>query len=281
MKLLPPDNYNLAISSLKNVTINNLFARSVVEQHVDGKVYVDNIANPRAFYVIHPYGMSLLYGDINEAFLSLDLKNYLMGHSALSKSGEWLQVFPPVLEPKIDQLLGNKLHVYNEHENTENSIIQRSGVTVLKHRRINFKFNSQRFKQFKSEIKLHKYNFSNVDEILYIKTNGSVVPNKFWNNASEFLSRGVGFSLVVNEQVVATAFSSFMHDNMLELGIETNVEFRKRGFASLVAARLIDYCMQNELEPVWACRRDNFASYHLAIRLGFEPIACLPFYFLD
>jgi hypothetical protein len=37
MKLLPLDDYNLAIPKLKEVAINNLFARSVVEKHVDGR----------------------------------------------------------------------------------------------------------------------------------------------------------------------------------------------------------------------------------------------------
>ena len=76
MKLLPLHDYKLAIPKLKEVSINNLFARSVVEKHVNGNVYVDNIVSPKAFYVIHPYGMSLLYGDISDDFLQSELKDY-------------------------------------------------------------------------------------------------------------------------------------------------------------------------------------------------------------
>lgn len=76
MKRLPLNDYNLAISKLREVTINNLFARSVVEKHVDGTVYVDDIANPKAFYVIHPYGMSLLYGGVSNDFLESQMKGY-------------------------------------------------------------------------------------------------------------------------------------------------------------------------------------------------------------
>ncbi len=42
MILLKQDEYKITVSQLKSVTINNLFPRSVVEQHVDGKVYVDD-----------------------------------------------------------------------------------------------------------------------------------------------------------------------------------------------------------------------------------------------
>ena len=52
--------YSKAVEALKKVQINNLFARAVVENHVSGKVYVDNPDNPTTFYVVHPYGMSLL-----------------------------------------------------------------------------------------------------------------------------------------------------------------------------------------------------------------------------
>jgi|WetSurMetagenome_2_1015567.scaffolds.fasta_scaffold228347_2 hypothetical protein len=273
MKLLPPNDYKLAIPKLKEVAINNLFARSVVEQHVDGKVYADNIANPKAFYVIHPYGMSLLYGDVSDDFLQSELKDYLLGCNGLRKASEWLQIFPPELENRIDKIIGTRLHTSDSDKNRDNS-----GDAVVKHKRINFKFNLQKFEQFRCRTDLNEYSFCDVDITLYNETNGSVVPNKFWNNASEFALQGVGFSLMVEDQAVAIAFSSFMHDEMLELGMETKSECRRRGFASIVSAKLIDYCLERGLEPVWSCRQGNHGSYNLAIKLGFEPIACLPYY---
>lgn len=273
MKLLPPDNYKLAIPKLREVAINNLFARSVVEKHVDGKVYVDDISNPKVFYVIHPYGMSLLYGNISDEFLQSELKDYLLGCNGLRKTCEWMQVFPSELENGIDTILGNKLRIFDHNKDINNS-----GYAVVKHTRVNFMFNPQKFEQFKSKINLGEYCFCNVDAALYNETIGSVVPNKFWNNASEFLMRGVGFSLMAEGQTVATAFSSFIHDKMLELGMETKSEYRRRGFASIVSAKLIEYCLERELEPVWSCRQGNLGSYNMALKLGFEPVSCLPYY---
>lgn len=69
-----------------------------------------------------------------------------------------------------------------------------------------------------------------------------------------------------------------MHDNQLEFGIETVDGFRGKGFAFHTASSLIDYCLENNYEPVWACRLENTGSYKLAEKLGFEPTVTLPYY---
>lgn len=63
MKTLPKSNYKKAAEAIKNVAINTLFAEAVIEQKINGKIYVDNIEKPKTFYIIHPYGMTLLLGD--------------------------------------------------------------------------------------------------------------------------------------------------------------------------------------------------------------------------
>jgi hypothetical protein len=73
MELLSPGEYHKLIEPLKKVAINNLFARWIIEGHLPGKVYVDHMDSPSTFYVVHPYGMSLLFGectnsDFNEKF---------------------------------------------------------------------------------------------------------------------------------------------------------------------------------------------------------------------
>ena len=88
MFLLAKNNYNLAASKLKDVAINHFFARSVVEHHVEGKVYVDDLSTPNSFYVLNPYGMSLLYGNVSHRFLNSQLKGYLLGTSGLRKADE-------------------------------------------------------------------------------------------------------------------------------------------------------------------------------------------------
>jgi L-amino acid N-acyltransferase YncA len=81
--------------------------------------------------------------------------------------------------------------------------------------------------------------------------------------------------------LVSTAFSSFIHDHQLEIGIETSENSRGKKFAMVVCSSLIDYCLENNYEPIWACRAENIGSYKLAVTLGFEPIVSIPYYKLN
>ncbi|TKG91495.1 GNAT family N-acetyltransferase [Puteibacter caeruleilacunae] len=60
--------------------------------------------------------------------------------------------------------------------------------------------------------------------------------------------------------------------------METIPEFRGQGFAQYACAALIDYCLANGYEPVWACKETNVPSYKLAQKLGFVPALTLPYY---
>ena len=110
---------------------------------------------------------------------------------------------------------------------------------------------------------------------------GSVVPFYFWDSEDDFLKNGVGFSLFYKDKLSSTAYSSYIHDDKLELGIETVEEFRGKGFAEYTCSALIDYCIENNFEPVWACRLENIGSYKLAQKIGFIPSAEIPYYRLS
>lgn len=70
-------------------------------------------------------------------------------------------------------------------------------------------------------------------------------------------------------------------NRIFELGIETVPEFRSRGFAEMVCAVLIDFCIRNHYEPIWACRQENTGSYQLALKPGFEVLTIIPYYQLS
>jgi hypothetical protein len=53
------------------------------------------------------------------------------------------------------------------------------------------------------------------------------------------------------------------------------------GFAEYTCSALIDYCIENNYEPVWACHLENIGSYKLAQKIGFTPSALIPYYRLS
>ncbi len=274
MKLLQKQDYGRVLEELDTVTINQLFARSVIKQHVDGDVFVDDIAHPTGFYVVHPCGMSLLFGSGAYGFLNNGLMNYLLGSNGLRKRKEWMQVFPSEHGDDIDSLFGVNM-VRND---VVDDSLQGNGASVIRHRRINFRFDTRRFEAYKETIDFSGFSFCTIDTDVYHTLAGVVVPDEFWNTASDFVANGSGICLKQDERLIAHAFSSFKHGRMFELGMETQPEFRRRGLAGVICAKLIDDCLNSGFEPAWSCREGNAGSFYLAVKLGFEPTAWLPYY---
>lgn len=275
MILLDQSKYNKVIKPLKEVTINTLFARSVVEKKVRGSVYVDNTENPQTFYINHPYGMSLLFGETENNDFNLKFIDHALNTFKIRDKHEWLQVFPDSWNKKISILFGDKLIKQKDNiENIKNNKIEENT-------RVNFKFNKEKYINFKNNNFHNEYKIYRTDKEMYENMPGSVVPKYFWNDAEQFCNFGVGFSLIYEGRLVSTAYSSFIIDNELELGIETVEGFKGKGFAINTCSSLIDYCIDNNYEPIWACRLENTGSYKLAQKLGFEPTIYIPYYRLN
>jgi len=273
MILLDTSNYNKVIKPLREVTINNLFARSVVEKKVMGAVYVDNKDNPKTFYIIHPYGMSLLFGETDHEDFNSKFVDYALNTFKIRNRYEWLQAFPDSWNKKISDLFGNNLIKNKDNLGNENNKIEENS-------RVNFKFNKKKYLDFKFNNN-KTYKILRTDKEMYENMQGSVVPKYFWNDAEHFYNCGIGYSLIYGNQLTSTAFSAFIHENQLELGIETVEGYQGKGFAIYTCCALINYCLNNNYEPIWSCRLENIGSYQLAQKLGFEPTICIPFYRLN
>jgi GNAT superfamily N-acetyltransferase len=272
---LPIDKYDLLIEPLKKVTINQLFARSVIEKHVRGKVFVDQIQHPQVFYVIHPYGISLLFGDFSNRDFNSAFCDYALNRNRDRNRFEWAQTFPREWDGILSTLLGEKL--IKQKDNIQG--LER-GIVEL-NTRVNFRFNIDRYLQADRGTTPDKSAIVQTGFDQFEAMTGSVIPQYFWNNADDFMARGIGFTLMDSGVTASTSYSAFVHDNKLEIGIETVERFRGKGYAEKTCVRLIEYCLEKNLEPVWSCRLENQASFKLALKLGFEPTIRIPFYRLS
>jgi RimJ/RimL family protein N-acetyltransferase len=255
-----------------------MFALSVLERKIKGKVYIDQKASPTSFYIQHPYGMALLCGETNNEDFYVRLASYLLNLEKTRDKIEWLQVYPVSLYSKVERILGTNLIKINPDEPYEESSVREADSKVIESQRINFVFNEEKYLFFIRNLQQHDYKIVTTSESFYYQLDGSVVPKHFWNNFSDFKKNGVGFTLLEHGIPVSTAFSSFIIDNRLEIGIETSNNSRGSGFASVVCAKLIDYCLANEYEPVWSCNSGNIGSRKLANKLGFEETKRVPYY---
>ncbi len=247
---------------LDQVEFNTLFAQSVIKNHVSGQVFADDISHPKTAYIRHPYGMSLLVGcHTNEKF-NRWLLDYISGSSARMHSDDWMQVAPfewnKVLEKELDH---NEI---NRH--------------VEKCTRVNFSFNCKKYENLKVQpdyknVKIEKTNHSQ-----FMKFQGKVIPRLFWDSYEDFDRKGMAYTVLENDDIASIAYSAYVNENKLEIGIETAEKYRNKGYALKACSRLIDYCISNDMEPVWACKLENTTSYRLANRLGFDEKARYPYY---
>ncbi len=275
MKLLEKNKYEKLLNPISQVTINNLFARAVIEKRVSGSIYVDHLNEPKTFYVVHPYGMSLLFGNSNNEEFNYCFKYYALNVNKNRNEHEWMQAFPDSWDTVLNDLFKDYLiHSHSNFWQIEYNVIELNT-------RVNFKFNSIQYLKLNQNNINEEIEIIRTDKEIFKEMKGSVVPFNFWDSSDDFYNHGIGFSLFYRNKLVSTAYSSFIHDNKLELGIETVPKYREKGFAQLVCAALINYCLENKYEPVWACRLENTGSYKLARKLGFEPVLEIPYYRLS
>ena len=271
MILLEESAYSKVIEPLKEVTINNLLARTITEKHLQGKIFVDNVNTPSTFYIVHPYGMSFLFGNPDNDEFNRQFRQYALNKNNSRDKFEWMQVFPDSWDGKLKDLFNSDLVEYSANSTNEKDKVELNG-------RSNFKLNQDAYLAFRQGIPKNKYKIVRTDKEIFNDMKGSVVPMSFWKDAQSFSNHGIGFSLFYDNKLASTAFSACIHDNYLELGVETRDGYRGKGLAEYVCSALIDYCLQNNFEPVWSCRFENTASYNLAQKLGFEPISKRTYY---
>ncbi len=268
MILLPPHHYHLVREPLSWVDVNVLFAYSVVNRDVQGKIFVDKLDAPTVFYIVHPYGMSLLLGDTNNDSFNEALKVYLCNQDETRKKPEWLQVYPRVWESVLERLVSSYLCFDGIHHQK---------ISVME--RLNFEFSYEKYSAQKEVIDLGKNAIIQTDETLYSAIKGSVIPSRFWDSYRSFEKSSIGFSLVDEKGCpLSTAFCSFLSHEQLELGIETDAYYCGRGYAYVVCSALIEYCIQQYLVPIWACSSANLGSQKLAEKLGFSILTRRPYY---
>ena len=264
-----------------SIPFNTLFAQAVLSQKAGGRVFVDDVKNPNAFYISHPYGMSLLFGETENEEFNCGLKEYLLDSPGSRMTREWLQVYPASWNGKLYDLMDHRVIKYSEYpdEVDESAILKRIKEDhpshIIQWERVNFKFRNPACNNVKIDC---GYRLSKIDSRTYDLISGTVVPANFWKDKETFLTFGTGYIVADVGRMVSASFSSFFEGNKLELGVETYPTYRGRGFAKTVCAELIDHCSRTGLEPVWSCNRMNVGSYGLARSLGFDETLSLPYY---
>ena len=196
-----------------NVEFNTLFAESVIENHVTGQVFVDDISDPQAAYISHPYGMTLLVGCHTNKEFNKWLSNYISGKSNRKNSDDWMQVFPYEWNRVIEKEFKNKeIKKYIE-----------------KSTRVNFYFNLDRYKKLKKQLDYNNIKIEKMNRLHFMEFQGKVIPRLFWDSFEDFDKTGIAYTVIENDDIASIAYSAYVHGNKLEIGIETAAKYRQKG----------------------------------------------------
>ena len=148
-----PTTYPELIRQTDAFAINTLFARSVLTGDAEGVVYQNREKNPTAWYLVHTYGMSLLFGDSEDA----GFRAALTAHFQALPKDEWLQAWPDGWHPFVQAFAEQGLaHVYG---------------------RYNFRFDEA---IFRAREKQTEHSIIRTPVSLLASLEGKVVPKYFW-----------------------------------------------------------------------------------------------------
>jgi GNAT superfamily N-acetyltransferase len=199
-----------------------------------------------------------------------------------------LVTFPDSWNKKLQNLLGNQLIDYSEiyhnpGQDKDEKIKTLKKVlseNVIAFERVRFKFNKVFFiDQNDSFASLPEgYELKRIDDTIYSKITGKIVPSFSWDTKENFLNKGVGYCLLKEGMVVSTSFSSFISKDMIDVGIETDLNYRGQGLGVFPAAAMIHYCLEKGYSPIWGTNSDNVGSRKVANKLGYEEDFYHPFY---
>lgn len=250
MQLLDPTQYALARPIFHPLTDVHLSLAATLAGSAPGRVWLDNLDQPRIGYAISPEG-HYLAGDPEQA----------ASHDALKETIEhdaYLVVDPAEWASVRDRIWSNQV--------------------AQPHERCHLRFQQQRLADWRARLPA-EFEFVRVDaEFLQrsqLKNHDGVTRwITGWHSTADFLANGLGFCIVAGDTIASMSIMDCRWGETCEIGIRTDMTFRRRGLAALVVAGMVDACLAQGITTIgWHCLRTNIGSRRTAEKVGFAHVA--------
>ena len=243
---------------LSSIKCDVVYAYSILENRQQGRIFVDDLSSPHSAIFWHYCGISFVSGVSDNGDFNHELYKLLCG-----KYEENQRVF--VLFVNDADWNGTVVRLLDGN----------SDVKTLE--RLRFSFNQKSYNDREFAIP-EGYFLKETDKIIFENLEGGIIPSYSWHSSEAFLSRGKGYCLVNGKNIACNAFSSSIGNGVLDIGIETNVNYRLKGLAAPTASAMVQYCLNNGYVPNWGCNASNIGSSRIAKSLGFEIADSHPMY---
>ena len=240
---------------------------SILNNNSASRIFVDDKEKPSSAFMWNEFRYSYIAGNSeNEKFnekLALLLKNELLPVGKESNdptmvfypdNASWLLKTDEILQGKFPLAINRQLFKFNKE----------------KFRKLKFSFNDS------IQIKrMDKNTLNDLDDAILDDIQMS------WISLKRFLKKGVGFILLKDDELISSCHSCFADGHSFETSVKTYDEkFRRKGYATAVTVKYIEYCLEIDIEPKWECWEGNEASVRLAEKLGFEKSTLYPVKFI-
>ena len=237
--------------AFKNVPHVDLSIECVVEGQM-GRVYVDNVENPLA-YKIQTGPFFYFAGDAQGTGGREMLEGIQPWTLFMPSCMGWLEVCQGLYKERLvcfDRFSFSSDHLSIEH-------LQHLG------------------QQFGINEAVKRIDYSLVEKVW---GQDHFLDVSDFDSPSDFIERGIGYYVMRSDEIVGAAYSSLVCSKGVEVSIFVLEDFRRQGIATTIAAHLIQWCLNNNLEP----HRDaaNSESCRLAEKLGYISVGKYQAYYL-
>jgi RimJ/RimL family protein N-acetyltransferase len=223
-----------------------LSVEAVLAGTAPGEIYVDQIDNPRVGLAFTPEG-EYLAGDAEVEAAYQGLKETISPRA-------YLIFHPERWETKLGQIWVNQ--------------------AARRHPRQHLRFERMLIPNWRQLIPAG-FQLVQVDRAFLERTdlkNHDTVVDRLggWHSVDYFLQHGFGFCMIEGDTVASCCFADCVVGNQCEMGIATDMKYRRRGLATVVVAATVEYCLANGLTQIgWHCLQSNVGSRSVAEKVGF------------
>lgn len=249
----------------------SLSIRAAFQGHNPGRIFVDNVAHPRAAFALTVEGYLLTGEHDNPATLAAlrtFLKEQIFTGTVFVNGADSLSlaVDPEAWEARLPELIPTheiekllRYHYLCQELTFDWRAALPAGYTV---RRLD-------------QDLLHDSNIIIPEAI----TEWTGLED-LWGTVDNYLTHGIGFCVLRANQVVARCIADCMAGTQIDIGIITAPGHRRKGLATIAAAATVEHCLTHGFQAVgWHCNAENTGSWKTAEKVGFRRNREYTYYF--
>jgi GNAT superfamily N-acetyltransferase len=222
----------------------HLSIKAVIEGSVAGRIWVDDVRDPQATFMLTPEGHYLAGDPATPAFLQAlaELLTMPIVHVTYSPD-TWESTFPALFPCKFARPQARLYYTFRHFLLPDWRARIPPGYDMV---RVDHAF-------------LTRQDLVGLDDV-----------RERTSSWTDFARDGFGFCLLHGATIVSHCLADCVSGSRCEVGIMTHRGYRRRGLGTLTVAATVEYCLEQHLPTIgWHCWANNRGSQRLAEKVGF------------